>query len=69
MRRSGGCVGVTSTPKHTEVIVAGRGTKKSVVWCGGRVSRGGQAVKEIGGGVEAQPRSKREARPVTEGCV
>jgi hypothetical protein len=51
--RSGGCVGVTSAPKHTKVIVAGRGTEKSVVWSGRRGSRGGQAVKEIGGGVEA----------------
>jgi hypothetical protein len=32
IRRSGGCVGVTSAPTHTKVIVAGRGTKKSVVW-------------------------------------
>jgi len=36
-----------------KVTVAGRGTEKSVVWCGGRGSRGGQAVEEIGGGVEA----------------
>jgi len=53
MRRSGGRVEVTSAPKHTKVIVAGRGTEKSVVWCGGRGSHGEQEVKEIGGGVEA----------------
>jgi hypothetical protein len=53
MRRSGSYVGVTSAPKHTKVIVAGRGTEKSVVWCRGRGIRGGQAIKEIGGGVEA----------------
>ena len=53
MRSSGREVRVTSAPEDTKVIVARRGTEESVVRSGSRTSRGGNAVKEIGGGVEA----------------
>ena len=35
------------------MVVARRGTEKSVVWSGSRRSRGRKAVKQVGGGVEA----------------
>jgi hypothetical protein len=45
LMRSGGCVGVTSAPKHTKVIVAGRGTEKSVVWCGAGEAMEGKRLR------------------------
>ena len=53
MRSSGGDVRITCTPKDTKVVVAMRGTEKSVVWSGRRGSSGRKAVKQVGGGVEA----------------
>ena len=57
MRSSGGGVRVTRTPEDPKVVVERRGTEKSVVWSGSRGSRGRKAVKQVGGGVETQPRS------------
>src|SRR6185312_1516407 len=53
VRSSGGDVRVTCTPKDPKVVVARRGTEKSVVWSGSRRSSGRKAVKQVGGGVEA----------------
>jgi hypothetical protein len=53
MRRSGGGVGVTSTPKHAEVIIPRRGTEEGVVRCGSGTGSGRKAVKKVGGGVQA----------------
>jgi len=52
VRSSGGDVRITCTPEDTKVIVARRGTKKSVVWSGSRGSRGQKAVEQVGGSVE-----------------
>ena len=53
MRSSGGGVRVTRTPEDSKLVVARRGTEKSVVWSGSRRSSGRKTVKQIGGGVEA----------------
>ena len=52
VRSSGGDVRVTGTPKDTNVVVAGRGTEKSVVRSESRRSCGRKAVEQVGGGVE-----------------
>ena len=49
----GGDVRVTCTPEDPKVVVARRGTEKSVVWSGSRRSSGRKTVKQIGGSVEA----------------
>ena len=53
VRNSGGGVRVTRTPEDPKVVVARRGTEKSVVWSGSRRSSGRKTVEQIGGGVEA----------------
>ena len=45
VRSSGGDVRITGTPEDTKVVVARRGTEKSVVWSGSRESSGRNAVK------------------------
>ena len=45
VRSSGGGVRVARTPEDPKVIVARRGTEKSVVWSGRRGSSGRKAVK------------------------
>ena len=52
MRNSGGDVRITCTPEDTKVVVAGRGTEKSVVRSGSRRSCGRKAVEQVDGGVE-----------------
>ena len=53
MRSGGGGVRVTRTPEDPKVVVARRGTEKSVVWSGSRRSTGQKTVEQVGGGVEA----------------
>ena len=53
MRSGGGGVRVTRTPEDPKVVVARRGTEKSVVWSGSRRSSGRKTVEQVGGGVEA----------------
>jgi hypothetical protein len=53
VRRGGGSVGVTSTPKHAEVIVPRRGTEEGVVRGGSGTGSGRKAVKKVCGGVQA----------------
>src|SRR6185312_13474364 len=53
VRSSGGDVRVTCTPEDPKVVIARRGTEKSVVWSGSRRSSGRKTVKQVGGGVEA----------------
>ena len=61
MRSGGGGVRVTRTPEDPKVIVARRGTEKSVVWSGSRRSSGRKMVKQVGGGVEAlSPEARRQ---------
>ena len=69
MRSGGGGVRVTRTPEDTKVVVARRGTEKSVVWSGSGRSSGWKAVKQVGGGVETQPRNGEAERPGSEGCA
>ena len=69
VRSSGGDVRVTGTPEDTKVVVARRGTEKSVVWSGSRESRGRKAVEQVGGGVDSHPRSGEAERPGSEGCA
>ena len=45
VRSSGTDVGITCTPEDTKVVVAGRGTGKSVVWSGSRRSCGRKTVE------------------------
>ena len=52
MRSSGIDVRITCTPKYTKVVIARRGTEKSVVWSGSGRSSGRKTVKQVGGGVE-----------------
>ena len=52
VRSSGGDVRITCTSEDTKVVVAGRGTEKSVVWSGSRESCGRKAVEQVGGSVE-----------------
>ena len=63
MRSSGGDVRVTCTTEDPKVVIARRGTEKSVVWSGSRRSSGWKTVEQVGGGVEAlgQKRGGREA--------
>jgi hypothetical protein len=61
MRRSGSGVGVTRTPKHTEVIVPRRGTEEGVVWRGSGTSGGRKTVEEEGRSVQAlSPEASRK---------
>ena len=53
VRSSGGGVRVTRTPEDPKVVVARRGTEKSVVWSGSRRSSGRKTVEQVGDGVEA----------------
>ena len=53
VRSGGGGVRVTRTPEDPKVVVARRGTEKSVVWSGSRRSSGRKTVEQVGGGVEA----------------
>ena len=53
MRSGDGGVRVTRTPEDPKVVVARRGTEKSVVWSGSRRSSGRKTVEQVGGGVEA----------------
>ena len=52
VKSNGGDIRVKCTPEDTKVIVARRGTEKSVVWSGSRGSRGRKAVEQVGCGVE-----------------
>ena len=52
MRSSDGDVRIACTPEDTKVVVAGRGTKKSVVRSGSRRSCGWKAVEQVGDSVE-----------------
>ena len=52
VRSSGGDVRVTRTPEDPKVVVARRGTEKSVVWSGSRRSSGRKTIEQVGGGVE-----------------
>ena len=45
VRSSGGDVRITCTPEDTKVVVAGRGTEKSLVRSGSRRSCGRKAVE------------------------
>ena len=69
MRSSGGDVRITCTPEDPKVVVARRVTEKSVVWSRSRRSSGRKTVKQVGGGVETQPRSGEAERPGSEGCA
>ena len=69
MRSSGGNVRVTCTSEDPNVVVARRGTEKSVVWSGSGASSGREAVVEVGGGEETRPRSGEAERPGSEGCA
>ena len=53
VRSSGGGVRVTRTPDDPKIVVARRGTEKSMVWSGSRRNSGRKAVEQVGGGVEA----------------
>ena len=53
MRSSGGGVRVTRTPENPKVVLARRGTEKSMVWSGSRRNSGQKTVEQVGGGVEA----------------
>ena len=63
MRSSSGDVRIAGTPEDTKVVIAGRGTEKSVVRSESRRSCGRKAVEQVGGGVETQSlkRGGREA--------
>ena len=69
VRSSGKDVRVTCTPEDPKVVVAIKGTEKSVVWSGKRGSIGRKVVKQVGGGVETRPRSGEAERPESEGCA
>ena len=69
VRSSGGDVRITCTPKDTKMVVERRGTEKNVVWSESRGSSGRKTVKQVGGGVETQPRSGEAERPGPEGCA
>ena len=47
MRRCGGYVGITSTPKHFEVVVGGLGGIKGAIWCGEGEGFSGEAIHKI----------------------
>jgi hypothetical protein len=53
VRSSGSGVRVTSAPEDTKVIVARRGTEKSMVRSQSRRSCGRKTVEQVGSGVEA----------------
>ena len=69
VRNSGEDVRVTCTPEDPKVVVARRGTEKSVVCSGSRRSSGRKVVKQVGGGVEALSPEARGERPGSEGCA
>ena len=52
-----------------EVEEARRGTEKSVVWSGSRISSGRKTVEQVGGGVEALSPEARGEKPGSEGCA
>ena len=66
MRSSGGDVRVTCTREDTKVVVARRGTEKSVVWCESRRSSGRKTVEQVGGGVEALSPEARGERSLDQ---
>ena len=53
VRSGGGGVRVTRKCEDPKVVVARRGTEKSVVWSRSRRSSGRKSVKQVGGGVVA----------------
>jgi hypothetical protein len=53
VRSSGGGVRITRTPEDPKMVVARRGTEKSVVWSGSRRSSGRKTVEQVGDVVEA----------------
>ena len=53
VRSGGGGVRVTRTPEDPKVVIARRGTEKSVVWSGSRRSSGRKTIEQVDGGVEA----------------
>ena len=69
MRSSGGDVRVTCTPEDPKVVVARRGTEKSVVWSGSKKNCGRKAVEQVGGGVETLSSEAERQRPGSEGCA
>ena len=63
MRRCGGYVGITSTPKHFEVVVGGLGGIKGAIWCGEGEGFSGEAIHKICHGVKGlNPIGRRETR-------
>ena len=70
MRSGGGGVRVTRTPEDPKVVVARRGTEKSVVWSGSRRSSGRKTVEQVDGGVEAlSPEARGAEKLGSEGCA
>ena len=69
VRSSGGGVRVTRTPEDPKVVVARRGTEKSVVWSGSRRSSGRKAVEQVAGGVKALSPEARGEKPGSEECA
>ena len=52
VRSSSGDVRITCTPEDTKMVVARRGTEKSVVWSESRESSERKTVKQVGDSVE-----------------
>ena len=70
VRSGGGGIRVTRTPGDPKVVVARRGTEKSVVWSGSRRSSGRKVVEQVGGGVEAlSPEARGAEKLGSEGCA
>ena len=65
-----GGVRVTRTLEDPKVVVARRGTEKSVRWSGSRRSSRQKTVEQVGGGVEAlSPEARGGEKPESEGCA
>ena len=69
MRSSDGGVRVTRTPEDPKVVVARRGTEKSVVWSGSRRSSGRKTVEQVDGGVESLSPEARGQRGLDQKCA
>jgi hypothetical protein len=69
VRSCGGDVRVTGTTKDTEVIVAGRGTKESLVRGGSLGGIRRKAVNQVGGGVRHSARSAEAEKHESGGCT
>ena len=61
VRSCSGDVRITCTPEDKKVVVAGRGTEKSLVWSGSRRNCGRKAVEQVGCSVETlSPKAERQ---------